>query len=124
MTASGEVAVIRGWGAAPLLEPIPHVVHVCAPFDMRAQRMMERLDTGDRAFAEKEIRLAEEAITAITRCHFDTNDVSGAHATLSGIIENDAALKPAADIAAAVPGVTGVTNALKSTRRAHRRLSS
>jgi len=67
-----RVAVIRGWGAAHLLRPCPHViaVRVCAPFELRVKRMMERLNTSDRDFVENEIKLAEEAHGAITRRHF------------------------------------------------------
>jgi cytidylate kinase len=72
LVESGRVAVIRGWGAAHLLRPVPHVVsvRVCAPFDVRVKRMMERLNTDDRDFVENEIRLSEEAHGAITRRHF------------------------------------------------------
>lgn len=67
-----RVAVIRGWGAAHLLRPVPHVisVRVCAPFELRVKRMMERLNTADRDFVENEIRMSEEAHGAITRRHF------------------------------------------------------
>lgn len=70
-----RVAVIRGWGATHLLRPVPHVlaVRVCAPFDLRVKRMMERLNTADRDFVENEIRLSEEAHAAITRRHFGVN---------------------------------------------------
>jgi cytidylate kinase len=68
-----ETGVIRGWGAAHLLRPVPHVisVRVCAPFELRVKHMMERIGTDDRAFVEKEVRNADEAIGAITRRHFD-----------------------------------------------------
>jgi hypothetical protein len=38
----GSTAVIRGWGAAHLLKDVPHVirVRVCAPLELRVQRMM------------------------------------------------------------------------------------
>ena len=196
IAASGDVGVIRGWGANHLLKPIPHVVRVrvCAPFDLRVKRMMERLNTTDQAAVEKEIRLSEEAIAAITRRHFDVNwtdaehydlvlnterisvencadqvmqliksprfaetpeslqklrnlamaanvraalrgdertrklnitiDVADGHATLSGIVENDSALKKTADVAATVPGITGVTNNLKEMSGAYRRFTS
>ena len=67
-----RVAVIRGWGAAHLLRPVPHVVcvRVCAPFETRVARMMERLNTDDRGLVEAEIKLAEEAHAAIVRRHF------------------------------------------------------
>lgn len=72
LTEDDRVGVIRGWGAAHLLRPCPHViaVRVCAPFAMRVERMMERLNTADRDFVENEIRLSEEAHGAITRRHF------------------------------------------------------
>ena len=72
LAQSDNVAVIRGWGAAHLLRPIRHVicVRVCAPVPVRVQRMMERLDTDDEEFVINEIKLSEEAITAITRRHF------------------------------------------------------
>ena len=68
-------AVIRGWGAVHLLKDIPHVlrVRVCAPFELRVRRMMERLGTDNRAAIESEIELSEEAHTAITRRHFHVN---------------------------------------------------
>ena len=72
LAENGKVAVIRGWGAAHLLRPVPHVisVRVCAPLGLRVKRMMERLNTDDRDFVESEIRLSEEAHGAITRRHF------------------------------------------------------
>jgi cytidylate kinase len=72
LAESGTVAVIRGWGAAHLLRPVPHVisVRVCAPLEVRVKRMMERLNTDDRDFVVNEIRLSEEAHGAITRRHF------------------------------------------------------
>lgn len=75
LAESGRVAVIRGWGATHLLRPVPHVisVRVCAPFEVRVKRMMERLNTDDRDFVENEIRLSEEAHGAITRRHFGIN---------------------------------------------------
>ncbi len=68
----GEVGVIRGWGAAHLLRSIPHVicVRVCAPLEVRTQRMMERLNTDDKDFVVNEIQLSEQAHGAITRRHF------------------------------------------------------
>lgn len=75
LAESGQVAVIRGWGATHLLRPVSHVVsvRVCAPFEVRVKRMMERLNTDDRAFVENEIKLSEEAHGAITRRHFGVN---------------------------------------------------
>lgn len=67
-----STAVIRGWGAVHLLRDIPHVVRVriCAPLETRVRRMMERLGTDNRRAVETEIRLSEEAHSAITRRHF------------------------------------------------------
>ena len=75
LVESGDVAVIRGWGSAHLLRRIPHVicVRVCAPLNLRAQRMMQRLDTDDCGFVVNEIKLSEEAHGAITRRHFGIN---------------------------------------------------
>ena len=65
-------AIIRGWGATHLLRDIPHVVcvRVCAPFELRKQRMMQRLATDDEARIAEEIRINDEAHTAIMRRHF------------------------------------------------------
>src|SRR5205809_7982214 len=65
-------AIIRGWGATHLLREIPHVVcvRVCAPFDLRKQRMMERLASDDEAHVAEEIRANDEAHSAIMRRHF------------------------------------------------------
>ncbi|MBI4207967.1 MAG: cytidylate kinase family protein [Betaproteobacteria bacterium] len=75
LVESGQVAVIRGWGAAHLLRPVSHVVclRVCAPLELRVKRMMERINTDDRGFVENEIKLSEEAHGAITRRHFGLN---------------------------------------------------
>lgn len=75
LVESGQVAVIRGWGAAHLLRPVAHVVcvRVCAPLELRVKRMMERINTDDRGFVENEIKLSEEAHGAITRRHFGLN---------------------------------------------------
>ena len=71
----GSTGVIRGWGAVHLLKDIPHVirVRVCAPLEIRIQRMMQRLATDNREAVEKEIEMSEEAHTAITRRHFGVN---------------------------------------------------
>lgn len=82
-----HVGVIRGWGAAHLLRTCPHIiaVRVCAPFEMRVKRMMERLNTDNRDFVENEIRLSEEAHGAITRRHFG---VSWQHSDLYDLVLN------------------------------------
>jgi cytidylate kinase len=65
-------AIIRGWGATHLLRDIPHVVcvRVCAPFELRKQRMMERLNSSDEQLIAEEIRVNDEAHSAIIRRHF------------------------------------------------------
>jgi cytidylate kinase len=71
----GSTGVIRGWGAVHLLKDIPHVIRVriCAPLELRIERMMERLATDNREAVENEIEMSEEAHTAITRRHFGVN---------------------------------------------------
>lgn len=69
-------AVIRGWGATQLLRGVQHAVcvRVCAPFETRKRRMMERLDCTDDAQAAaqvaEEIRANDDAHGAIIRRHF------------------------------------------------------
>jgi hypothetical protein len=48
-------------------------VRVCAPLETRVSRMMERLNTDDRANVESEIQMSEEAHSAITKRHFGVN---------------------------------------------------
>ena len=72
LAARGGGAVIRGWGATHLLREVPHAVcvRVCAPFEVRRNRMMERLAAEDAERVGEEIRLNDEAHTAIMRRHF------------------------------------------------------
>jgi len=65
-------AIIRGWGATHLLREVPHVVcvRVCAPFELRKRRMMERLGSDDEERVAEEIRINDEAHGAIMRRHF------------------------------------------------------
>jgi cytidylate kinase len=65
-------AIIRGWGATHLLREVPHAlsVRVCAPFELRKSRMMKRLGTDDEDRVADEIRVNDEAHTAIMRRHF------------------------------------------------------
>lgn len=67
-----DVSVIRGWGAVHLLAGVGHVmrVRVCAPVEVRVDRMMERLGSTDRAAVRRELELADEAHSAIARRHF------------------------------------------------------
>src|SRR5207237_3623928 len=65
-------AIIRGWGATHLLREVAHAVcvRVCAPFDVRKRRMMPRLGSDDDVRVADEIRVNDEAHTAIVRRHF------------------------------------------------------
>ena len=73
VAAKGKGAVIRGWGATHLLREVPHAlcVRVCAPFELRKRRMMERLGSEDDARVAEEIRVNDEAHSAIMKRHFD-----------------------------------------------------
>lgn len=81
MALRGKGAVIRGWGANHLLRGVRHVVcvRVCAPFKVRRERMLERLDTEDTARVTDEIQLNDEAQTAIMRRHFDVQWTDSEH---------------------------------------------
>ena len=81
LAASGPGAVFRGWGAVHILRDVPHVacVRVCAPFELRKRRMMERLKTEDGSLVEAEIRASEEAQTAIVRRNFHTDWTDASH---------------------------------------------
>jgi cytidylate kinase len=73
VAAKGKGAIIRGWGATHLLREVPHAicVRVCAPFEVRKRRMMERLGCEDDAAVAEEIRINDEAHGAIMKRHFD-----------------------------------------------------
>jgi cytidylate kinase len=81
LQVASKGAVMRGWGAAHLLRPVKHAicVRICAPFDVRVKRMMERLDTTDREAVSAEIRASDEAQGAIAKRHFgvDWQDPEG-----------------------------------------------
>src|SRR5207247_10647015 len=73
LQGASKGAVMRGCGAAHLLRPVKHAIRVriCAPFELRVQRMMERLDSLDRDAVATEIRNSDEAQGAIAKRHFD-----------------------------------------------------
>ena len=81
LAMTGPGAVFRGWGAVHILRDVPHVacVRVCAPFELRKRRMMERLKTDDGNLVEAEIRASEEAQTAIVRRNFHTDWTDASH---------------------------------------------
>lgn len=74
-------AVIRGWGATHLLRPVPHAlcVRVCAPFELRKQRMLQRLGSDDADKVAMEVRDNDEAHAAIIRRHFNLNFADAEH---------------------------------------------
>ncbi len=81
LAAQGRGAIIRGWGATHLLREVPHAVcvRICAPFEVRKQRMMERLGSDDPALVAEEIRTNDEAHSAIMRRHFDLQWTDSEH---------------------------------------------
>jgi cytidylate kinase len=72
LALQGQGAVIRGWGATHLLREVPHAVcvRVCAPFEVRKKRMMERVGSSDDDKIADEIQQNDEAHTAIMRRNF------------------------------------------------------
>jgi cytidylate kinase len=85
LALQGRGAVIRGWGATHLLREVPHAVcvRVCAPFELRKQRMLERLNTSDADKVGEEILVNDEAHAAIMRRHFDVQWSESEHYDLS-----------------------------------------
>src|SRR3954471_20214086 len=79
MQSSG--AVIRGWGATHLLREVPHAVcvRVCAPFDVRKRRMMDRTASNDDDRVTEEIRQNDEAHTAIMKRNFGVQWTDAEH---------------------------------------------
>lgn len=63
MLAQGGNLVIRGWGAAQLLNDVAHVicVRVCAPMPFRIQHARRRLELSDDEAARREIERSDEA---------------------------------------------------------------
>jgi cytidylate kinase len=62
LAVKGNV-LVRGWGATLLLRSVAHVpcIQVCAPMELRVQRLMERLETDDEALARREIEVDDAA---------------------------------------------------------------
>ena len=60
---------------------VPHAVcvRVCAPFEVRKQRMMERLGSDNAERIADEIRSNDEAHAAIMRRHFDLRWTDSEH---------------------------------------------
>lgn len=66
------VAVLRGWGGAQLLAGEPRVlrVRICAPMELRVERLMARLASDNPEAVRSEIELSDEAHGAIVKRHF------------------------------------------------------
>jgi cytidylate kinase len=81
LAMQGQGAVIRGWGATHLLRDVPHAVcvRVCAPFELRKKRMMERVGTSDEARVADEILQNDEAHTAIMKRNFSVQWTDAEH---------------------------------------------
>lgn len=85
LALEGKGAVIRGWGATHMLHEVSHAVcvRVCAPFEDRKRRMMERLAADDADKVADEIRSNDEAHAAIMKRHFAANWTDSEHYDLS-----------------------------------------
>jgi cytidylate kinase len=81
LASRGAGAIFRGWGAVHALRDVPHAVcvRVCAPFELRTQRLMERLKTTREDLIRKEIEASDEAQTAITRRNFHLDWTDATH---------------------------------------------
>ena len=67
--------LIRGWGATLLLRAVPHVacIRVCAPLEVRVERLMERLETDDENLARHEIEVDDAARAGRMGEHFNVS---------------------------------------------------
>jgi cytidylate kinase len=64
--------LIRGWGACALLRDVPHAVRVrvCAPVELRVERVAARRQPDDRAAARREIERNDAAHRRTLRAAF------------------------------------------------------
>ncbi|MBL0142858.1 MAG: cytidylate kinase family protein [Betaproteobacteria bacterium] len=71
LAVKGNV-LVRGWGATMLLQSVAHVpcVRVCAPMELRVQRLMKRLETDDEKLARHEITVDDHARASRMSEHF------------------------------------------------------
>jgi cytidylate kinase len=71
LAVKGNV-LIRGWGATMLLRSVSHApcVRVCAPMELRVQRLMARLETDDEKLARHEIEVDDHARSSRMSEHF------------------------------------------------------
>jgi cytidylate kinase len=72
LAVKGNV-LIRGWGATMLLRDVEHIpcIRVCAPMEVRVQRLMERLETDDEDLARHEIDVDDHARSSRMGEHFN-----------------------------------------------------
>lgn len=65
LAVKGSV-LIRGWGSTLLLRPVMHIpcVRVCAPLELRVQRLLVRLQSDDEKLARHEIEVDDAARAA------------------------------------------------------------
>jgi cytidylate kinase len=75
LALQGSGAVIRGWGATHLLREVPHAVcvRICAPFELRQRRMMERLGSTDGPKIADEIQQNDRSHAEIMRRNFQVH---------------------------------------------------
>ena len=80
LALKGKGAIIRGWGAPNLLSSVPHAVcvRVCAPLEVRAQRVMEIFGYGSRDQALAEIARRDAEREAAMRRRFGAGWDQGA----------------------------------------------
>ncbi len=71
LAVKGNV-LIRGWGATMILRSVAHVpcVRVCAPMELRIERLMKRLETDDEKLARHEIDADDHARASRMAEHF------------------------------------------------------
>jgi cytidylate kinase len=71
LAVKGNV-LVRGWGATMLLRSVPHVpcVRVCAPMELRVERLMKRLETDDEKLCRHEIEVDDHARASRMSEHF------------------------------------------------------
>ncbi len=71
LALKGDV-LIRGWGATMFLRTVSHVpcIRVCAPMELRVERLMKRLETDDEKLARHEIEVDDHARASRMAEHF------------------------------------------------------
>jgi cytidylate kinase len=74
LAVKGDV-LVRGWGATMILRSVPHVpcVRVCAPMELRIERLMKRLETDDEKLCRHEIEVDDHARASRMAEHFDVH---------------------------------------------------